>query len=46
MLLPSAWVHSSRSCSSAPVTRGRFIPNLLQAIMEFDHGSQDLIAVE
>jgi hypothetical protein len=25
---------------------GRFVPNLLQAITEFDHGSQHLVSIE
>src|SRR6202011_2704185 len=44
--LPSAWAHRSRNCSSAAVAPGRFIPDPLQAITEFDHGSQDLVPLE
>jgi hypothetical protein len=30
----------------ASMAAGRFIPNLLQALTEFDHGSQHLVSIE
>jgi hypothetical protein len=39
-------VQLAQLIEGASVASRRFIPNLLQAVTEFDHGSQHLVSIE